>query len=295
MVIKKHQEKTTKDTKSSHKNHKREPIRTSSSSNAKKTDTRLKRTSSKKSINPSQIQVLIGAAVVGLLVIILVIVVGLAFTSNGNGEEIHEDINMPEVIPETPITSEEDLEVENDFDPLTPILNINGEEVLAQDVAVVQMQLQQQGFEINEQQALEQIITNTVLLQAVQEQNFVITNEEAEEELIQLLSTQGFTIDDLKLDLEEQGVSYEATLEDFKERIAVDRFLEQNIDISSVEVTQEEVEEFYAMYSMQMGEQTLPFEEIELQIVAQIEQEKIGELQNQFINVLVEEADIEFY
>ena len=292
MVIKKHHEKDAKDTKSSHK---REPIRTSSSSNAKKDDTQVKKTSSKESTNSSQIQVLIGAAVVGLLVIVLVIVVMMALTSNGNGEGVQEDINMPEVTPETPITPEEDLEVEDDFDPLTPVLNVNGEEVLAQDIAIVQMQLQQQGFQVSEEQALEQVITNVVLLQAVQKQNFEISDEEAEQELIQLLSSQGFTIEDLRADLDEQGISYEATLEDFKERIAVDRFLEQNVDSSSVEVTQEEVEEFYAMYSMEMGEETPPLEEIELQIIAQLEQDKVRELQTQFIDQLIEEADIFFY
>ena len=292
MVIKKHQEKDAKNLKSTPK---REPLRTNSSSNTKKDDTNIKKSSSKDSTNSNQIQVLIGAAVAGLLVIVLVIVVMLALTSNGSGDEIQNDISMPEVTPEIPITPEDNLETQDEISPLTPILNINGRDILAQDITIIQLQLQQQGFQVTQEQALEQVITNTVLVQAVEEQNFEISNEEAEEELIQLLSTQGFTLEELKNDLQEQGISYEATLEDFKERIAVDKFLSENINSDTAQVTPEEVEEFYTMLSMQMGGSVPPIEEIEIQIIAQIEQDKLRELQQQLIDRLIEEAEIEFY
>ena len=290
MVIKKHHEKDTKDSKSPHR---REPLRSSSSSHAKKDDAHVK-TSSKESTNSSQIQVLIGATIVGLLVIVLVIVVMIALTSNSNGEGVQDGINMPEVTPENPMVPNEELENQDNFNPLTPILNINGEDVLAQDIMVIQMQLESQGFQVTQEQALEQIITNIVLLQAVEREKFQISNQEAEDELIELLATQGFTLEDLKIDLEQQGLSYEATLEDFKERVAVDRFLTQNIDTNLIQITQEEVEEFYAMYAMQMGENTPAFEEIELQIIAQLEQDKLRELQSELIDQLIEEADIFF-
>lgn len=292
MVIKKHQEKDAKHSKSTLK---REPLRSSSSSHAKKDDKPVKESSVEKSTNSNQIQILIGAAVVGLLVIVLVIVIMLSLTSNGNTEVGGDDAMIPEIEIENPVVVDENINSQDDFNPLAPVLNINGEEILAQDILIVQMQLESQGFQVTQEQALEQIITNTVLLQAVQEQNFEISNEEAEEELIRLLATQGFTIEDLKSDLEEQGLSYEATLQDFKERIAVDKFLSQNIDSDTAQVTSEEVGEFYSMLSMQMGGDVPPFEEIELQIIAQIEQDKLRELQQQLIDRLIEEAEIEFY
>ncbi|MCH8519658.1 MAG: hypothetical protein LAT82_02790 [Nanoarchaeota archaeon] len=291
MVTKKHHEKDAKHNSSTHK---REPLRTSSSSHAKKDDTYTKKSSSKETTNSSQLQILIGAAVVGLLVIVLIIVVMMALNSNNSGQ--NETLDSSLISNQTTTLPQEEL-VNNtqEVDPLTPILNVNGDDVLAQDIVMVQMQLQNQGFQVTQEDALEQVITNIVLLQAVQRENFEISNEEAEEELVQLLQTQGFTLDELKTDLQEQGISYEATLEDFKERVAVDRFLSQNIDENLVQVTQEEVEEFYAQYAIQMGENTPAFEEIELQIIAQLEQDKLRQLQTALINELIEEADIEFY
>ena len=174
------------------------------------------------------------------------------------------------------------------------IATVNGEEITQEEVFLVQQQLQQQGSQVNEEQALEQVITNKILLQEVAKQNYDITTQEAEAELEQVLSSQGFSIDDLKQDLQSRGISYEATLEDFKQRVAVDRYLSENIDLNAIEVTQEEIEAFYEQVALQGGNQTPALSDIQPQIEQQIEQQKTRQLQTQFIETLIEEAEINY-
>jgi hypothetical protein len=59
-------------------------------------------------------------------------------------------------------------------------------------------------------------------------------------------------------------------------------------------VSDAEVEQAYSRYEQQLGNQTPAFEQIEQDIRNQLEQEQVQQLQSQFIEQLVEEANIEY-
>lgn len=174
------------------------------------------------------------------------------------------------------------------------VVTVNGEEITAQEVSQVQQQLSSQGQQqVNQDQAVQQIITNTLLLQQTQGDVESISDKDAEAELEKVLGAQGFTTQDLKNDLEQQGLSYKETLQDFKQRIAINRYLEENVDTSSVTVSDEQVQQTYTQYEQQLGNQTPPFKQVEQDIRNQLEQEQVQQLQSQFIEQLVDEANIE--
>lgn len=239
----------------------------------------------------NQTQVLIGTAIVGIIIIVLVFVFMLAMTNSSPSEELPNEINE-NIGTQIPLEEESITDESIDLDEI--LLIINGQDITAEEVAIVQFQLQQQGIQATQEQAIEQIIVNTVLIQKVEEEGITVSSEQAEEELIQMLETQGFSLEDLQQDLAAQGISYEATLEDFKERVAVNMLLEMNTDSSSIEISQEEIEEFYSLFAAQAGEDAPSLEELDNLIEEELRQQQLRELQNQFIDTLIEEAVIEY-
>lgn len=259
--------------------HKREPLRSHRSDSKPRKDENVK---NEEINNSSKKKILIGAGI-GAILIVAILLIGLFALMPSSEDD----------------TSQSNMEADNESQSIVPggeevIATVNGEDITQEEIFLVQQQLMQQGVQANEEQALEQVLTNKVLLQEVAKQDYQISTQEAETELEQVLSQQGFTVEDLKQDLQSRGISYEATLEDFKERVAVDRYLSENINLDSIEVTQEEIEALYNQFAMQGGNQTPPLEQIRPQIEMQIEQQKTRELQSQFIETLIEAAEVEY-
>lgn len=287
-------DKHTKKENSEHKKNvhtKREPLRSKypAASHKPKREREVHHKNNEEPNSSSQTQVLIGTAIVGIIVIVLVFIFMLAMTNSGTSEELPNGINE-NIGTQIPLEEESITDESIDLDEV--LLTINGQDITAEEVAIVQFQLQQQGIQATQKQAVEQIIVNTVLIQKVEEEGITVSSEQAEEELIQMLETQGFSLEDLQQDLAAQGISYEATLEDFKERVAVNMLLEMNTDVSSIEVSQEEIEEFYTLFAAQAGEDAPSLEELKSLIEEELRQQQLRELQNQFIDTLIEEADI---
>ncbi len=171
---------------------------------------------------------------------------------------------------------------------------VNGEKILAEDVEQMQEEYQQHGMSITFDQALEQLITQTLLLQAAQQEGHLLTMEEADQELQDQLAAANRTIEDFQAQLDLYGISYDEYLEDYREHASIEKYLTAAVPVD--EVTEEEAREFYDDYAQQYPDEDLPsFEDAKSDIIQMLEQEKRQEAQEAMqllIRDLREEADI---
>jgi hypothetical protein len=138
------------------------------------------------------------------------------------------------------------------------------------------------------------VINQKVLEQKVQQENIVVTNEEAESVIEQQLAMQGVTLDDYKQQIESMGVSYESELENIKNQIATQQFLESQLEGQIFNVTEEEAQEFYEMYKAQSPEEVPSYEELQPQIITTLEQQKQQEAISIIIQGLRTAANVEY-
>ncbi|WP_096199653.1 SurA N-terminal domain-containing protein [Bacillus sp. FJAT-45350] len=209
----------------------------------------------------------------------------------------------------TELETEEVVEVsgEANTDALPEVIaTVNGEEIMKtnfeQQLEATKMQYQMQGYDFEEaedgaemlgmiqQQVVDNLITQTVLLQMVNDKGFEAEESEVDAELEQIMAqAQIGTKEELEMALEQDQL----TLAEFREQLAaqvkVDKYF---ATISSeITVTEEEIEENYnAMKEMYEGEEEVPeFDELR----AQIEDSLINERANQEISQLLEEIKAE--
>ncbi len=181
---------------------------------------------------------------------------------------------------------------------------VNGEELtqamLDERLRGLQQTLTAQGIDLSnpevkaqiEDQVLNDAIDYVVIRQAAQEANITVdpqkiqsiydgyaTQAGGEEELAKQLQTVGLTIDVFKERLAEQAL--------------VDAYIEQNVDINNIEVSDEEVKAVYDSVAPTLGENVPELEEVREQIVAQITAQKQQELLREFVDLLKQQANIE--
>ncbi len=170
------------------------------------------------------------------------------------------------------------------------LAKVNGEKITSEEVLNVQKDIGQQGREISEQQALEQVINQKLIDQRVEEEGYTISADEAETKIEEQLAAQDLTKEELKQQIENKGSTYEDQINILKENMAIQNYIDAQIDEDELDVTEEETKEFYENYSQQAGAEELPpLEKIESQIVASLKQQK----QQQAINILIEELRAE--
>ncbi|MFW5847188.1 MAG: SurA N-terminal domain-containing protein [Nanoarchaeota archaeon] len=174
------------------------------------------------------------------------------------------------------------------------IATVNEEEITASEVSAIQESFLQQGEQISEEDALEQIINKKLILQEINKGNYAVSSEEAESAIEQQLSMQGASLDDYKQQLSQQGISYEEQLESIKEELKIQKYLENQFKDENFEVSEEEAQDFYELSKSQSTEEIPSYEELESQIISILEQQK----QQKAIETLVQElkanAEIEY-
>ncbi len=192
---------------------------------------------------------------------------------------------------------EDDTEIEDM--PLEQITGdvaavVNGEDITSEEVSEFQQTVLQQGQQISEEEVLEELINQKVLEQKVQQENIVVTSEEAESAIEQQLAMQGMTLDDYKQQLESMGLSYESELENIKDQIATQTYLNTQLEGETFNVSEEEAQEFYEMYKLQSPEDVPSYEELESQIIATLQQQKQQEAISSLIQELRADANVEY-
>ena len=213
--------------------------------------------------------------IVILLAISAIFIAGCTSQSDVPTDTVPDTINTP------PITS-------------NVVAVVNGDEISSEQVTAVQQSFLMQGQQIPEEDALEQLINQLVLEQKVEEENIVITTEDAEILISEQLAMQGATLEDYKQQVASQGISYEQDLENIKRQIAVQFYLESQLEGQSFEVTEQEAQEFYALYEQQSVEEVPSYEELEPQIIVALEQQKQQEAIIEHIQELRMNADVEY-
>ncbi|MDD5086321.1 MAG: SurA N-terminal domain-containing protein [Candidatus Nanoarchaeia archaeon] len=224
--------------------------------------------------------------IIGIVLMLSVIII-----SGCSAPETEENMqDYDDIIPDE--TDNEDTPVEPKTSEVVAV--VNGEEIESEEVTAVQQLFSMQGQQVSEEEALEQVINQKVLEQKVQEEGVTVTTEEAESAIEQQLAMQGATLDDYKQQIESQGISYEAELENIKNQIAIQNYLETQLEGQSFNVTEEEAQEFYEMYKSQSSEEIPSYNELEPQIIATLKQQKQQEAITILVQELREDADVEY-
>lgn len=91
---------------------------------------------------------------------------------------------------------------------------------------------------------LNQTIQEEVLYQAATAAGYSVTDDEVQKEIYAVIVETGRTRESLEEELAAQGMSYDTIFESFKRNMAVAEFLNETV-ISQIEVSQDEIEEYY--------------------------------------------------
>ena len=175
---------------------------------------------------------------------------------------------------------------------------VNGEKIMAEDVAAVQARYLQYGMNLTPVQALEQLIMEELVYQEAKHEGHLLAMEEAEQELRAQLGAANLTLEDLQVQLDSYEISYEEYLEDFRRQLAIDDYVAAGVPVP--EVTDEEATEYYEDYResflLRYPDQPFPpFEQVQSEIVKLLSQEKQQEAMLLLIEDLKEKADIQIY
>ena len=172
------------------------------------------------------------------------------------------------------------------------VATVNGEEVTSGDVEEVRQSMGRQGRKVSEDEAVEQAINQELLSQAVQDVGINVTTEEAESALESQLTRQNMSLAEYKSLFEARGGSYQDELENVKSQLAIQKYVESEIEDEDFEVTDEEASAFYEQYKQSSPQEVPPYEEIKPQIVSRLEQQKRQEAFSALVEELRSDADI---
>jgi len=174
------------------------------------------------------------------------------------------------------------------------VATVNGEKITKEEVTTNQQSYVQQGLQISEEQALEQLINQTILTQQAQQEGVMLTDEETESDLENQLLQQNLTLEKYKQQLEQQGISYEEQLQNYKEQLTLLNYLDDVLEGENINVTEEEAENYYDWSKQQSEEELPPYEEVESQIINYLQQQKQEEAIKSLVQELRKDADIEY-
>lgn len=244
------------------------------------------------------------------IAVLMIFVLGACSDNGDNGdEETAEENGSTEAGPgET--EGPEALDIE-EFAADEAILIINGEEVSREEFEIQfertkQMVAQQYGIDLDaeennmllpelQHQTIENLIGQRVLTQEAKNLGMEVTDEEIEQNIGMLVQQFGGE-EGFQEALEADNLTEEDLESLVYEELLISQLFEAELDFDDIEVSDEEIEEFYAQYEMtmeQQGEDVPPLEEIEDQITMQLQQQKSQEEQQAYVAELVEDSDID--
>ena len=190
---------------------------------------------------------------------------------------------------------ENDLLVEGDV-----VAIVNGEKITRESVDSLKHSYSMYGVEFSDAEALDNLISITLLYQKAEEEGFYVDDEELESIIKPQLAMQGMDLDDFKAQLMMQGISYEEYKEDVAREIALNNYMESLVS-GIPDVTDEEIEEYYDFAKSQAQDlENFPDfnESVKEEIRIFLEQDKQMMFQQQLIEPLIQElkdnAEIEY-
>ncbi|MDG6219155.1 MAG: SurA N-terminal domain-containing protein [Candidatus Thermoplasmatota archaeon] len=175
---------------------------------------------------------------------------------------------------------------------------VNGEEITSEEVTILQQSYMQQGQQLSEKEALDQIIDQKLLNQQALQDEYMPTTEEAEIEIETLLQQQGMTLDDYKQQLAQQGMNYEESLQNFKEDLAIQNYVEAALKEREFEglrdEAESELESMLQLYNMSKDELTQQLAQMGMTYEDFLQDIKKDIAQEYLIEELRTQAEIEY-
>lgn len=180
---------------------------------------------------------------------------------------------------------------------------VNDEEITRSEFEELQSQMAaQQGVDVasldvqTQTQIRSQVVDNLIsqkLLQQKIEESEISVSEENITAQVDLIK-QGFETDEqFQEALSGQGLTEDQLRENVASEVAVQNYLEQELNLSSLTVTEEEVAAAYEEISQSEQEEIPSLEEVYSQVENMVVQQRQQELINEFIAELRSDAEIE--
>lgn len=245
-----------------------------------------------------------------MLIGILFLTIFALAACSGNGDDENSEQNGSEELEQGEMEGPKALELE-DFDADETILIINGEEITreefdAQFERTKQMVSEQYGIDLDSEenamflpemqhQTMENLIGQRVLTQEAKDKGIEVTDEELDENIGMLVQQFGGE-EGFQEALEADNLTKEDLDRLVREELLISQLFEMELNFDTIEITNEEIEEFYAQYEVtmeQQGQEVPPLEEIEEQITMQLQQQKAQEKQQIYVSALLDQSEIE--
>lgn len=180
----------------------------------------------------------------------------------------------------------------------TILATVNDEEITEDDVTEMQQSYAQQGQELNEKEALEQVINQTLLLQQVKQGNYMLTDNATETELERYLVQQNSSLAAYKQQLAQQGISYKKHLQTYKEQLSIEIYLNEALAYEQYNISDEQAETQLQEYLVQQNSTLKEYKQLLSQRGYSYEEQLLNykeSLKRQFlIQTLREDAVIEY-
>lgn len=180
---------------------------------------------------------------------------------------------------------------------------INGEKITKSDldfrVEQAKQIIQQQGADLTdekvvsaiEKQILSDMVNEKILLQSATESGIEVSDDEilvAYNEMIAAFKSR----EDFEKELTSRNLTEKVIKENISEQMTLNKYINQNIDIENISVTNEDISSLYKYYSSQ--QENMPkFEEIKAQLENEVKQQKTKAMILELIEKLKKDANIE--
>ncbi|GAB3789871.1 SurA N-terminal domain-containing protein [Virgibacillus kimchii] len=245
-----------------------------------------------------------------LLSLGLILLVIFMAACNGDEEDTAEDSNEGEEQEQEQEATDDPMGLDDlDVDDVPEVIaEVNGDEISRDEFMntyvgqyqQAMMQSQMTGEEVDQEQLKQEVadalIGQQLVIQEAERQGFEASEEEIEETIDELLAQSGAeSREELFAALEEQGMTEDEIISQVETQIKVDELIAN--EAGDLEPTEEELEELYENYVVQMEEMQgedaeIPtYEELEPQLT----QQAVGDKETEAYLALVEqlEADAE--
>lgn len=226
-----------------------------------------------------------------LIFFIVILAIGAVFLAYNKGKSDSIDLNIHDETKEDVFTV--NLPKEG------PIAIVNGEEISVSDFEALRQEIEgphdsshSHLTEETKNQIVNYLVERTLLEQAIVREKITVSEEDVEaqvakfrdrfednEEFEKALAAQGVTIEDFRAQIIEE--------------YPVRKYLEQELNLSSIKSTDEEIIEYYE--TIATGEDIPSLEEVRNQIEDMIIRQKSQVMIDQFMKEMRESADIEVF
>ncbi len=174
------------------------------------------------------------------------------------------------------------------------VAKVNGQAIYQGDVDKLKTSLQTQSpLPLEDSAVIEQLVVQNILLQQAEDEDITITTQEAEDEVSKVLSKNGRTLEDFKVQLTASKLNYETVLEDFKKQLQIQKLIEAHVEIR--DVTDAEALAYYESNKAVLFQGAVPpaYETVKEQLKEYIKQQNSQPKLLEYVQSLKQTADIE--